>query len=89
MKPIGQATKGLNGTMTDEINYQALYEQLSEENEKLRERITKIAFKRLNFDMWLNTAQDILRNGYFWCGYFVAIIVMLCIGAFRLFIKEV
>lgn len=75
--------------MTEEINYQALYEQLSEENEKLRERLTKLAFKRFNVDAFINTAQDILRNGYFWCGYFVAIIVMLFIGAFRLFIKEV
>lgn len=78
--------------MTEEINYQelyekfqALYEQVIGENEKLRERITTMTLKKFNVDVFINTARDILQNGYFWCGYFVAIIVMLFIGVFRSF----
>jgi hypothetical protein len=70
------------------INYQALYEQLQGENERLRERLTHSYLTKFDVDSILNAAKSILTNGYFWCGYFVAIVVMLLIGAFR-FLKEI
>jgi hypothetical protein len=73
--------------MTEEINYQALYEQLQGENEQLRERISRMLISKYSFETLYKAARDILTNGYFWCGYFVAIVVMLLIGAFR-FLKE-
>ena len=71
--------------MTEEssVDYQALYEQLCEENEELRVNITKLKVAKINMDWVVNAARVALRNGYFWCGYFVAIIVMLFIGVFR------
>ena len=72
----------------DSINYEALYEQLQGENERLRERLTSSYLAKFDVDSLLNAAKSIFTNGYFWCGYFVAIIVMLLIGAFRLLKEE-
>jgi hypothetical protein len=73
--------------MEDDVNYEALFKQVQEENERLRERLTKFYLAKFDVDSILNTAKSILTNGYFWCGYFVAIVVMLLIGVFR-FLKE-
>lgn len=74
--------------MTEDINYQALYEQLCTENEELRVRLTQKYLNRFDISGVLEVVKDILHNGYFWFGYFVAIIVMLFIGAFKL-LREV
>jgi hypothetical protein len=71
----------------DTIDWEAMFKQVQEENERLRERLTKFYLAKFDVDSILNAAKSVLTNGYFWCGYFVAIIVMLLIGAFR-FLKE-
>ncbi|MDE2591104.1 MAG: hypothetical protein KGL95_15710 [Patescibacteria group bacterium] len=69
--------------MTEEINYQALFEQVQAENEALREKLTKFRLAKFDMDSVINIAREALHNGYFWLGYFVALIVMLSIGVFR------
>lgn len=81
--------KGLNGIMTEEINvdWKALYEQLCAENEVLQEKLLKVKLSKWNIDTIVNTAKSLMRNAYFWIGYFVAILVMYVID--RIFSKGV
>lgn len=69
--------------MTEEIDYKALYEGLSHENEELRVRIAKMRSTRFQYDVILKMVMDALHNGYFWLGYFIAIFVMLLVGAWK------
>lgn len=75
--------------MTEEINvdWKALYEQLCAENEALQEKLLKVKLSKWNIDTIVNTTKSLMRNAYFWIGYFVAILVMYVID--RIFSKGV
>lgn len=69
--------------MTDEIEWKDLYEQAVADNEKLREQLTRIKLARFSLDALKYGFNSIVKNPYFWLGYFVAMVSMLLIGAYR------
>lgn len=63
--------------MTEEISWQAMYEQVVAENEALKEKIAKMKIAYLpGIETAINVFKIAIHNSYFWIGYFVAIIVM-------------
>lgn len=61
---------------------EAIYkcDRLMEENEQMREQLAKIKFAATSLEAIKNATRIAFRDPYFWCGYFLAMIVMLLVG---------
>ena len=62
--------------METEIDFQAVAYQLQEENEKLREQITKHRKVDLSIEKLKHETSQAFQSPYFWIGYFLAIVVV-------------